>query len=1129
MSISSLRRALRMLVLAAVVLLGLIAAPSAFGIGQIIEKQDGLADLDARVGSKPPSASQQQRVSQLGGHVTWNRFGTPQSLIKYDGWLATGLGGDPVAAARKFISQNKVLFRLTDQGVANLELLNDSRMAGTDGHAVLFRQTFGSLPATQDGLITIGVSNGRVAYASSSSAGDGAAPGAAGLSKVQAWVKAAKDVGLSTSVVNVLTSKLDKRTDWTGLKVSGFSQYQRVRLTAFPTYTEGVRPAYEALVINTNGAWPVAYKEFVDAQTGKIWFRQNAVQRLANTTIACDPAGLNCTYEGSLAVAATVECGPYEGPYAAPAGTKSIDVAATTDVPTNDIVLELHRPQGTVVASGDVLFSPEAIHYEPSGGVPAGNYFVRVCPFSHNTADYTAPYTYHGTITINPVAGSGGGINTPKWKVFQANPPLNYSSTDTRLIDCWLDSLANLTPANAECQVAVKNTASRAPWDFDVQANQPTFTTTGNNANTAEAWFSPLTPGGAQRPVAPDRRYVLPWTNAWLTSGCNPANLTPGGNDILASVTNLFAGHNRMHDFSYALGFTESNFNAQQSNFGNTAPGPFPLGREADPEVGNVQAGAVDGGAPSYLGRDNANQITLNDGVSPITNQYLFQPIAGAFYSPCVDGDFDTSVFAHEYTHLISNRMVGGPDAGLTGYQAGSMGESWGDLDGAEYLNAYGYVPTAGENPFAVGAYATGNKTAGIRDYPINNNPLNFSNLGFDVTGPEVHADGEIWNAVNYDIRQALIAKYNPTFAASNAGLQRDCADGDRPASQCPGNRRWIQIVYDAWLLMPPAVSMLDARDAYLAANQMRFGTANKTELWRAFAQRGMGVNASTNGNGDDQAKPNFQSPAETNATVTFKIVDQTGSPVTGNVYVGAYEDRSLPVADTNGQSQLDAVAKLVGGHYDFVVQASGYGLWRFDRTFSPGATATVTFTVKPNWASAAKGGFASGGGTGLGNLIDDTENTNWTGTGSPTVQGTTVTVQLGVGPHTISRINVSAMLGPGQNRFTALRRFRIDGCKAAAANNFCGAAAGFSPIFTSPANAFPAVRPRPVAPDLIFRSFNVTPTSVTHLRLVVLSNQCTGGPDFQGDQDNDPTNNSDCVSGSTSGESVRVAELEAF
>ena len=32
------------------------------------------------------------------------------------------------------------------------------------------------------------------------------------------------------------------------------------------------------------------------------------------------------------------------------------------------------------------------------------------------------------------------------------------------------------------------------------------------------------------------------------------------------------------------------------------------------------------------------------------------------------------------------------------------MGESFGDLNGMEYLNEYGYVPVSGENPFAVGA-----------------------------------------------------------------------------------------------------------------------------------------------------------------------------------------------------------------------------------------------------------------------------------------------------------------------------------------------------------------------------------------------------------------------------------------
>ena len=119
-----------------------------------------------------------------------------------------------------------------------------------------------------------------------------------------------------------------------------------------------------------------------------------------------------------------------------------------------------------------------------------------------------------------------------------------------------------------------------------------------------------------------------------------------------------------------------------------------------------------------------------------ITNQYLFQPIAGAFYSPCVDGDLDTSVFGHEYTHAISNRMVGGPDDSLSGLQAGAMGESWSDQVALEYLHAHGYVPQDGENPWAEGPYVTGNKKTGIRDYALDANPLNYSDVGFDTHRP---------------------------------------------------------------------------------------------------------------------------------------------------------------------------------------------------------------------------------------------------------------------------------------------------------------------------------------------------------------------------------------------------------
>jgi hypothetical protein len=78
--------------------------------------------------------------------------------------------------------------------------------------------------------------------------------------------------------------------------------------------------------------------------------------------------------------------------------------------------------------------------------------------------------------------------------------------------------------------------------------------------------------------------------------------------------------------------------------------------------------------------------------------------------------------------------------------------------------------------------------------------------------------------------------------------------------------------------------------------------------------------------------------------------------------------------------------------------------------------------------------------------------------------------------------------------------------------------------------NAFPGDPPRPVAPILILREFDIPNTKATHLRLVVKTNQCTGGPAFQGDQDADPINNPDCDTNPTAGvRFVRAAELQAF
>jgi hypothetical protein len=46
---------------------------------------------------------------------------------------------------------------------------------------------------------------------------------------------------------------------------------------------------------------------------------------------------------------------------------------------------------------------------------------------------------------------------------------------------------------------------------------------------------------------------------------------------------------------------------------------------------------------------------------------------------------------------------------------------------------------------------------------------------------------------------------------------------------------------------------------------------------------------------------------------------------------------------------------------------------------------------------------------------------------------------------------------------------------------------------------------------------------------LVVLDNQCTGGPAYAGEQDADPLNVTDCKAGSDRDDIAHVAELQVF
>ncbi len=1130
-----------------------------------------LRDIDTRTGTVLPSGAQLSAVSAMGATARWNRFGTPQSMIKYGGYLATGLSGGAVDAARSFVRQNKGLFKLTDADVTGLQVAFNVPLTGTPGRAVVFRQQFGNLPAAHDGLITVGITGGKVAYVSSSSAGHRDAPAAATLSPTQAWLLAAANIGRTLSPTDLTSIRVED--GWTVFTAAGlFTPLrsaaknsarvdQRSRIVAIPMYDGTVRAAYETIVLDVGNGASVAYTSFVDARSGDVLIRLDRSQNAEHEPSAHEDvhaaAPTTGVFQGTTDVATA--CGPFHE-FTVPAGTKSIDLAASANVPANDMTLSLYFGATLVAGPADTATSPEAIHYEPGGDVPAGTYSARVCEYSPSIL---LGFDYTGVYATNDVAGTTTAAPyPPKWEFFPANPSLavvnghpdyDLSPSDIRVTACWVKTHLGSTVPGCSGFQALQNLASRAPWDHDVRANVSTFTTRGNNASSAEAWVTPLTPGPLQqRPVDPNRNYQFPWTNAWNAASCSPTALTPGGNDINAAVTNLFAMHNRMHDWSYFLGFTEEAANLQENNFGNNPPaGPFP-GHENDPEIGQAQAGAL---LPVEAGvsRDNANQVTLNDGIPGITNMYLWQPIAGGFYPPCVDGDYDMSVIGHEYTHAISNRMVGGPDANLSGPQAGAMGESWSDLSAVEYLNEYGFVPTNGESKFAVGSYVTGNGQRGIRNFNMSDSPLNYSDVGYDMVcnaplvGPpveetcpdgrtQVHADGEIWSATNYSIRQALVTKYNGSFSAGNATLQRDCADGKKPADQCPGNRRWIQIMFDAFLLQMGTTSMLDARDAYLAADVMRFGGANQKELWREFARRGMGVNAISATNAVIDPVPSFESAEtptnyENEKSVKFRVFDADAgnAPITSaQIFVGRYEAAVTPIADTISGGISDT-ARFVTGSYEFVVQAPGYGHVKFPRFFTAGGTLNLDIYMSRNLASGSRGAVITGTGDAatLARLIDDTENSNWVG-GPPAAAY--AIVDLAGDVQNVKRVNVSAMLNPDSGgRFTALRQFEIWTCNAVVSVT-CSTPATFTKIYTSPDNAFPGVRPRPASPDLLVRGFNVTATNATHVMLKVVSNQCTAtGTGFRGDQDADPLNDSDCVTGSDADLQVRTAELQVF
>jgi hypothetical protein len=1045
--------------LAGLSVIALTLASSGLAVVHIEGQSSGLRDFDARARVAPTKA-QLQAARSVHGRVSWSTLGAPASVIRYGGYLATGIKApSAAAAARGWLAAHKQLFQL--RTVRHLRLATAAPLRGSRVHAVVFRQAFGGV-LSADGIATVTVVRAKhgwkVVYASSSLTPDTVVTGKRLLRPVAAWRAAARAAGARVAQVAPLGTTANGSL---GLAAAGLSGVQTVRPTVFGTPRKGAIRAYDTTVTKTTVGEQSSYRVIVDAATGKLLYRQNLVDNLAD----------NPTW---------------------------------------------------------LAFS-------------------------------VAP-------AFNP-------MNAYPW---------NYPSTDIRQLYCWTATAgcANVVSDDPTTTVYPLGVASKFPWDVQLDSlgnNLNTTQTTGNNADEARLWSGAHGAYGNPalfRATSPTRDYQPAFTNAWFTSGCDPSLVTnpttnPAANDIEAATVNLFVGHNVMHDYAYYLGFDEGHWNAQQFNNGISTVDSYPPpgGPTATPVGndglnGNAQAGAATGS------RDNANMGTGADGLHPQTNMFLWQSLAGSFYAPCVDGDYDFSVFGHEFGHMIENRMIGKGVGARQGNAAGAMGEAFGDFDALEVMNALHVAPVPGSDRYTEGAYVTGNPYNGIRDFlagrpmggefpqPGRNpdtDPLNYGDFGFDLTGPEVHADGEIWIAVQIDLRDLFLARYPSSGAAEDVA----CVRGRLAAASCPGDRRWIQAYYDAMVMMPRNPTMAGARDAMLAADMGRFGGVNLDLLWQGFALRGFGQFQNTNGTQDTDPTPDFSSPLANNATLNF-FADNKGNtlvPVNAKIYVGDYQARSTQIADTDpsttpGANNLDNTAQFMPNasnprwsSYNFIAVAPGFGAVRFNvRDLQPGEVRNIAIHFAPNFASSSQAatitGDALGTNTNLANVQDDNEATNDGQTG-PSAVGRWFVIGLGdVNPNgnVIKRLGVSAQLNPGppaNNRFTALRSFDAYACRAGkdAANPTCDGSidAGWTKIVSAPADAFPSVNPRPVAPDLTLRYFDVSSNQVaTHVKFVVTNNQCTGQASYHGDQDNDPNNNADC-NASVRASEVHVAEVQVF
>ena len=417
-----------------------------------------------------------------------------------------------------------------------------------------------------------------------------------------------------------------------------------------------------------------------------------------------------------------------------------------------------------------------------------------------------------------------------------------------------------------------------------------------------------------------------------------------------------------------------------------------------DPVELNADDGAdtAGDGGPDEAHVNNANMSTPPDGESPRMQTYLVEDSGtDALDFRSINSGDDSGTVWHEYTHGLSNRLVINADGtgALSTPHAGAMGEAWGDwfasdlqvrdalktdtlgapgeIDAGDYfdLDPHTLRFEALDCPVGVlDAACPGGAATSVGGFT-------FGDFGKVAGVPEVHSDGEIWAQTLWDLRQALVVKLGSDTQASDVALI---------------------LVSDGMRFSPPEPSMLDMRNAMLAADQADFGGALHDLLWDVFGKRGMGYFAAAVDGSDVTPAEDFSSPPPPGGptgTVTGVVTDaDSGLPRAGlSVGLGGHTTPNGEefLADTTDAEGRYTITDVPVGTYPKLAVAPDVGFDLFvarNVVVNTNATTTQDATVRRDWAALSGGATVESVsddtgapfGCGVEQAFDQSQGTSW-------------------------------------------------------------------------------------------------------------------------------------------------------